>query len=36
MKAHGESALVFVLRVWVKSDDYWDLYFVCRGGKENV
>ena len=27
MKAHGESALVFVLRVWVKSDDYWDLYF---------
>ncbi|MFR5865571.1 MAG: hypothetical protein ACLUFV_10760 [Acutalibacteraceae bacterium] len=27
MKAHGESALVFVLRAWVKSDDYWDLHY---------
>lgn len=24
---HGESSLNFKVRVWVKSDDYWDVYF---------
>ena len=24
---HGDSALVFYVRVWVKTDDYWKVYF---------
>lgn len=24
---HGSSSLDFILRVWVKKDDYWDVYF---------
>lgn len=27
LKAHGESALVFVLRAWVKNPDYWTVHF---------
>lgn len=27
LSAHGESALTFVLRVWVKAEDYWTVNF---------
>ncbi len=27
LKKHDESALVFTLRVWVKTSDYWAVYF---------
>lgn len=27
LSAHGDSALVFVFRVWCKAEHYWDLYF---------
>lgn len=27
LKTLGESALVFTLRVWCKSENYWDLYY---------
>lgn len=27
LKNHLDSSLEFTLRVWVKNDDYWDLYF---------
>lgn len=27
LKSHDESALTFVLRVWVKTPDYWAVYF---------
>ena len=27
LKTHGNSALVFVLRVWVNTPDYWTVYF---------
>ena len=27
LKTHGESSLGFVLRVWVKTEDYWTVYF---------
>ena len=27
LRIHGESALVFTLRVWVKTSDYWTVYF---------
>ena len=27
LKTHDESALVFTLRVWVKTPDYWSVYF---------
>ncbi len=27
LKTHGSSALIFVLRVWVKTEDYWTVYF---------
>ena len=27
LKTHGNSALVFTLRVWAKTEHYWDLYF---------
>ena len=27
LKTHAESALVFTLRVWVKTSDYWTVYF---------
>jgi small conductance mechanosensitive channel len=27
VSSYGESTVVYVLRVWVKSDDYWDLNF---------
>ena len=25
--AYGDSAICYSLRVWVKSDDYWDVYY---------
>ena len=27
LKSHGDSALVFMLAVWVKTDDYWTLHY---------
>ena len=27
LKEHGASSLNFVLRVWVKTEDYWNVYF---------
>ena len=27
LKTHGSSALIFVLRVWVNTGDYWTVYF---------
>ena len=27
LKTHGSSALVFILRVWVNTPDYWTVYF---------
>lgn len=27
LKKHDESALIFALRVWVKTNDYWTVYF---------
>ena len=27
LKKHDESALTFTLRVWVKTEDYWEVYF---------
>jgi small conductance mechanosensitive channel len=27
VSAYGESAVQYSLRVWVKSADYWDVYF---------
>lgn len=27
MQKHGQHALEFVLRAWVKPEDYWDVYF---------
>ena len=32
LKKHDESALVFVLRVWVNTPDYWDVYFDLMEG----
>ena len=28
--SYGESAIRYVLRVWVKSEDYWDVYFTLN------
>jgi small conductance mechanosensitive channel len=27
---YGESAIRYSLRVWVKTDDYWDVYFALN------
>jgi small conductance mechanosensitive channel len=27
LRLHSESALIFTLRVWVKTEDYWKVYF---------
>ena len=27
MKTHGESTINIVTRVWVKSENYWDVYY---------
>jgi small conductance mechanosensitive channel len=27
LKTHGESAIIFVLRVWTKTENYWTVYF---------
>lgn len=27
LKEHGDSALIFVVRVWTKSEDYWNVYY---------
>ncbi len=27
LTGYGDSAITYCLRVWVKSDDYWDVYF---------
>ena len=27
LSAHEDSALKFTLRAWVKTDDYWGVYF---------
>lgn len=27
LKTHADSALIFTLRVWVKTEDYWTVYF---------
>lgn len=27
MSNHGDNAVEFTIRVWVKSEDYWDVYF---------
>jgi len=28
--AYGESAIQYSLRVWVKTEDYWDVYFAVN------
>jgi Small-conductance mechanosensitive channel len=27
LKSHGDNALIFTLRVWANTQDYWDVYF---------
>lgn len=27
VKAHGDSAVVLTMRMWCKTEEYWDLYF---------
>ena len=36
LKSQGASALVFVLRVWVKSDDYWTVNFDVQEQMKNA
>jgi small conductance mechanosensitive channel len=28
--AYGESAIQYSLRLWVKNEDYWDVYFAVN------
>lgn len=32
VKEHGSSSLTYVVRVWCKTEDYWDLYFDLTEG----
>ena len=34
--AYGESAIQYSLRVWVKSADYWDVYFAVNQRVKNI
>ena len=34
--AYGESAIQYTLRVWVKSEDYWDVYFAVNQRVKNI
>lgn len=35
LQSHGESSLIFVLRVWTDKDNYWTVYFdLCTAVKE--
>lgn len=34
--SYGESAICYSLRVWVKSDDYWDVYFTVTQRVKNI
>ena len=33
---YGESAIAYSLRVWVKTDDYWDVYFAITQRIKNI
>jgi len=30
VSAYGESAISYVLRLWVRNADYWDVYFLVN------
>ena len=34
--AYGESAISYSLRVWVKNEDYWDVYFALNQRIKNI
>lgn len=34
--SYGESAIGYSLRVWVKTDDYWDVYFALNQRVKNI
>ena len=36
LQQHGDSALTFICRVWVKTEDYWDVYFDLMEGIKKV
>jgi len=33
---YGESAIEYTLRVWVKTDDYWDVFFAINQNVKNI
>ena len=36
VSAYGESAIQYSLRVWVKNEDYWDVYFALNQRIKNI
>ena len=36
ISAYGESAIQYSLRVWVKNEDYWDVYFALNQRVKNI
>ena len=36
LTAYGESAITYVVRVWTKTDDYWDVYHKINRGVRDV
>ena len=36
VSAYGESAISYSLRVWVKNEDYWDVYFALNQRIKNI
>ena len=36
VSAYGESAIQYSLRVWVKTDDYWDVFFLVNQRVKNI
>ena len=36
ISAYGESAIQYSLRVWVKNEDYWDVYFALNQRIKNI
>jgi len=36
VEAYGESAIRYVLRVWVKTEDYWDVHYLVNQRVKNI
>ena len=36
MSSYGDSAIAYTLRVWVKTEDYWDVYFALTQRVKDV